>query len=70
MISVYGVGYDNVDVAAASERGIYVTNVPGYCMEDVSDYVIAAMYHRNKKLTAYSENIKNGLWELRRSKAK
>lgn len=62
VISVYGVGYDKVDVAAAKEFGIYVTNVPGYCMEDVSDYVIAAMYRQNKKLVSYNESIKNGLW--------
>lgn len=62
VISVYGVGYDNVDIAAAKEHGIYVTNVPGYCMEDVSDYVIAAMYRQNKKLISYNEDIKNGLW--------
>ena len=37
VISRYGVGYDNVDVEAATARGIWVANVPDYCGEDVSD---------------------------------
>ncbi len=62
VISVYGVGYDRVDTAYAKEKGIYVTNVPGYCADDVSDYVIAAMYRHNKQLSSYNDDIKNGLW--------
>ena len=37
IISRYGVGYDNVDVEAATTKGIWVSNVPDYCGEDVSD---------------------------------
>ena len=33
----YGVGFENVDLDAATAAGIQVTNVPDYCMEDVSD---------------------------------
>lgn len=62
VISVYGAGYDRVDINAAREKGIYVTNVPGYCAEDVSDYVIAAMYRHNKQLASYNKDIRNGLW--------
>lgn len=62
VISVFGVGYDRVDIASAKKKGIYVTNVPGYCAEDVSDYVIAAMYRHNKQLSSYNACIKNGLW--------
>ena len=36
IIAVYGGGYDRVDIAAAKEKGIYVTNVSGYCAEDLS----------------------------------
>lgn len=62
IISVYGVGYDNVDVAAATAGGIAVTNVPGYCTEDVSDYVIAAIYHCNKTLLTYAKSCQGGAW--------
>lgn len=60
IISVYGVGYDNVDAATA--KGIAVANVPGYCTEDVSDYVIAAIYHCNKTLLAYAKSCRGGAW--------
>lgn len=60
VISVYGVGYDNVDTAAAKEKGIKVCNVPGYCAEDVSDYAIAAMYAHCKLWKTYSPS--DGLW--------
>jgi len=62
VISVYGAGYNNVDVDAATKRGIAVCNVPGYCVEDVSDYVIAALYHVNKGIAAYGAGVSNGLW--------
>ncbi|HCT65494.1 MAG TPA: phosphoglycerate dehydrogenase family protein [Lachnospiraceae bacterium] len=70
VISVYGVGYDRVDIKAAKEKGIYVTNVPGYCAEDVSDYVIAALYRHNKQLSSYNSDIKNGLWGAQAVKRK
>lgn len=60
VISVYGVGYNNVDINAAKEKGIKVCNVPGYCAEDVSDYVIAAIYNQCKLWKQYDSN--DGLW--------
>ncbi len=36
----YGVGYDNVNVEAATEHGIYVCNVPDYCIDEVSAHAI------------------------------
>ncbi len=62
IISVYGVGYNNVNVKAAGAKGITVANVPDYCTEDVSDYVIAAIYHCNKTLFRYAEEVKTSSW--------
>lgn len=62
VISIFGGGYDRVDVGSAKEKGIVVTFVPGYCVEDVSDYVIAAIYYFNKRIHGYSEAIRQGLW--------
>ena len=36
VIARYGVGYDNVDIKAATEKGIVVTYVPVYCQEEVA----------------------------------
>jgi D-3-phosphoglycerate dehydrogenase len=39
----YGVGYDNIDLAAAGERGVKVCNVQGYASHSVSDHALALM---------------------------
>ena len=61
-IAVYGGGFDRIDVAAARQHGIPVTNVQGYCAEDIADYVMAAIYHFNKRINQFSSNLSNGLW--------
>ncbi len=43
VISRYGVGYDNVDVEAATRRRIWVTFVPDYCFEEVADHALALL---------------------------
>ena len=40
-IGRFGVGVDNIDVGTASELGIPVTYVPDYCVDEVSDHVLA-----------------------------
>lgn len=49
-ISVFGSGFDQIDVAAATAKGIKVANVTDYCKEDIADYVLAAMLFFNKHL--------------------
>ena len=43
IISVYGVGYDGVDVAAAQENNVQVTNTPGVLTGDVADFAVGMM---------------------------
>ncbi|WP_018660692.1 C-terminal binding protein [Heyndrickxia acidiproducens] len=62
IIAVYGGGFDRIDVKAAKEKNITVTFVPGYCVEDVSDFVIAAIYFFNKKLDYYFKVAGSGPW--------
>lgn len=62
ILSVYGSGYNNVDVAAAQAKGIPVAFVPGYCAEDIAEYVLAAVCTFQKSLTGYADSIRNGLW--------
>lgn len=61
-IAVFGSGYNNVDIQAAKACGIPVTNVNGYCAEDIADYVLAAILHFNKRLPAFSQRIGSGEW--------
>lgn len=62
VISVFGGGYDRVDVKAANAKGIKVAFVPGYCVEDVSDYAIAAIFQCNKHITTYTKEMEQKLW--------
>ena len=43
LVSVWGTGTDNVDLAAASKARILVTNVPDYCIDEVSDHALALL---------------------------
>ena len=43
IISRYGIGFDNVDVEAATKAGIWVSRVPDYAYEDVSDHALALL---------------------------
>lgn len=64
IISRYGVGYDNVDVEAAAQRGIWVSNVPDYSMEDVSDHALALLMGSVRKIAYRDRMIRNGKWNL------
>ena len=63
-ISRYGVGYDNVDVAALKGTGIYLANVPDYCAEDVSDQAMALFMDAVRKTVRKDRHVRNGEWNL------
>lgn len=62
VIARYGVGVDIVDVDAATERGILVTNVQNYCTEEVADHAIALWLTLARKLPDYDRATHNGIW--------
>jgi D-3-phosphoglycerate dehydrogenase len=64
IISRYGTGYDNVDVNAATAKGIMVTNVPDYCMEEVSDQALALFMSCARKITEHDRIIRKGAWDI------
>ncbi len=68
VISRYAVGVDNIDIAAASERGIYVANVPDYCQNEVSDHVIALLMAFSRKIIAANRFVKAGNWDYKQLK--
>lgn len=61
-IAIYGGGYDRIDIKAARNKNISVTNVQGYCAEDLADYIIAAMYLFNKKIEYFYNNLDSKFW--------
>jgi len=64
IISRYGVGYDNVDISAATKAGIWVANVPDYSIEDVSDQSVALLLGCIRKVAYKDRNIRQGSWNL------
>ena len=58
VISCYGVGYDGIDVAAASERGIWVCNTPGVLNDDVADMGIALMLAVVRRIPAAERYVR------------
>jgi D-3-phosphoglycerate dehydrogenase len=63
-IGRYGIGLDNIDVAAATLHGIIVTNVPSYCVEEVSDHALALLLSLARKITFFDRAIKSGVYDL------
>ena len=64
LISNTQIGYDSIDTAAATERGILVTNVPDYCVEEVSDHAMALILACARKIVHLNEAAKKGQWGL------
>jgi D-3-phosphoglycerate dehydrogenase / 2-oxoglutarate reductase len=60
----YGVGYDNVDVAAATERGIAVAIVPDYCVEEVATHALAMVLALNRQLASLDHSVREGQWQI------
>jgi D-3-phosphoglycerate dehydrogenase len=60
IIVSYGIGYDSIDVRAATERGIPVANVPRFCVEEVSDHAIMLVLASGKKLAFQNQAVKEG----------
>jgi len=63
IISVYGVGYDGVDVKAARERSIQVTNTPDVLNDDVADLGIAMMLARSRSVVQADAWVREGNWQ-------
>ena len=62
IISVMGVGYDGIDVAAAKARGIQVTHTPNVLNDDVADLAIGLMLCAARQLPAADRYVRAGDW--------
>lgn len=57
----YAIGVDIIDLKAAEERGIYVCNVPDYCIDEVSNHAIALLMDCARKITLIAGNARKGI---------
>ena len=63
IVARYGVGLDNIDVPAATARGAWVTNVPDYCVEEVSDHAVGMILAWARGIVSFDHEVKRGRWD-------
>jgi lactate dehydrogenase-like 2-hydroxyacid dehydrogenase len=62
LVSVFGVGYDGIDVAAARERGIAVTHTPNVLNDEVADLAMALVLAVSRRLIEADRYVRSGAW--------
>jgi hydroxypyruvate reductase len=62
IVSIMGVGYDGVDVAAAIERKVPVTHTPGVLNDDVADLAIGLMLSVSRRIPQADQYVRAGKW--------
>ncbi len=62
IIARYGIGVDNIDLDAAKEAGIAVTNVPDYCLEEVAAHTVALILSSYRKIPQGDALVRSGGW--------
>lgn len=62
LIANFGVGYDSIDVDAARERGVRVTNTPNVLNDDVADLAVAMWIAQSRRMVEGSAWVRAGKW--------
>jgi len=60
LITNFGVGYQNIDVAAATDCGVCVANNPEYCLEEVSDHALTLLLSLARKILPLNKAVRDG----------
>src|ERR687898_1123372 len=64
IISRFGIGVDNVDIPEATKKGIVVTKVPDYCIDEVSDHTMALLLAAVRKIPLSNSQVHAGTWKM------
>ena len=62
VIARYGIGLDTIDLDEATAKGIVVTNVPDYCIDEVSDHALALLMSLARGVTRLDRRVRSGSW--------
>lgn len=65
-VNRYGIGLDNIAVDHATKLGMLVTNVPTFCLEEVSDHVMALLLSCARGIVRHAQATQTGIWDLKR----
>jgi D-3-phosphoglycerate dehydrogenase len=64
IIARYGIGVDTIDLEAATQAGIIVTNNPSYCIEEVAEHTMALLLTSARKIAFYDREVRAGRWAV------
>ena len=64
VVTRYGVGLDNIDVAYATAQKIPVAYVPDYCMVDVAEHAMALLLALSRKVARFDRTVREDVWDL------
>lgn len=65
VVARYGIGFDTIDVKAATEKDIFVCNVTDYCWDEVSDHAFALLMSWGRKIVQQNRAVYNGVWDYK-----
>jgi D-3-phosphoglycerate dehydrogenase / 2-oxoglutarate reductase len=65
IVSRYGIGLDNIAVDVATDLGILVTNVPDFCLDEVSDHALALLMACARRIVGFARMTRGGGWDSR-----
>jgi glyoxylate reductase len=63
VISNYAVGFNNIDIKAANDRNIMVTNTPGVLTESVAEYTVAMLFAIARRIVEADQFIRDGKYD-------
>jgi D-3-phosphoglycerate dehydrogenase len=63
IIARLGIGLDNIAVDVATARGVWVSNVPDYCVEEVSDHALGMILDWTRQIARLDAEVKSGTWD-------
>ncbi len=63
IIALQSIGYNNIDVRAATEMGICVTNAPGFCAEDVALHCVGLLVDLARNISYFDRKVRGGVWD-------
>ena len=63
VVATPSVGFDHVDVTAATARGVWVCNVPDYCVEEMADHTIALLLALARGVVELDRSVRDGGWD-------
>jgi D-3-phosphoglycerate dehydrogenase / 2-oxoglutarate reductase len=63
VVATCSVGYDHIDVAAAAKRGVWVCNVPDYCIDEMADSTLALLLALLRGVVVLDRTVRFGAWD-------